>query len=172
MPTDHHLDPDEDALAQMGYELEDVEFKSLGRSIFWFFGFVAFCGIAGVIIFFLFLSGGSPSGALNLFMKPPENTAPFVSRIPASPNPLLQTGFTAKSDIRDLRQNENTLLQGKPTWVDQGKGVVRIPVAKAMDLYLQRIGSNPSQATTITSGAPPVDTGSAEGTEGEAPPKG
>lgn len=155
MPTDHHLDPDEDALVQLGYETEDVEFKKLGRSIVWFFVFVVFCGVSGVIIFFLFI-GGSPAGAWNLLRNPPEQTAPFVNRIPASPNPLLQTNITARTDIRDLRRNENSLLQGGPSWVAKDKGVVRIPIDRAVDLYLARVAPNAPKTTSITSGAPPA----------------
>jgi hypothetical protein len=155
MPTDHHLDPEEDALAHLGYETEDVEYRTLGKSILWFLGFVVFCGVAGVIIFFLFI-GKSPAGAWEAFTHPPGDTTPFVNRMPASPNPLLQTNVTARTDIRDLRRDESLLLHGGATWVDKDKGVVRIPIDHAVDLYLQRMGSNPSQPTSITSGTPPV----------------
>ena len=151
MPTDPHLDPEEDALVQLGYETEDVEYKSLGRSIGWFFMFVAFCGVAGVAIFGYFIGW-------DRLRNPPEDTSPFVSRIPASPNPLLQTNVTARTDIRDLRREENLLLHGKPTWADQSKGEVRIPIEKAVDLYLSRVAPNASKNTTITSGTPPVGT--------------
>ncbi|MFI5386525.1 MAG: hypothetical protein ACHQ50_10445 [Fimbriimonadales bacterium] len=171
MPTDHHhLDPDEDALVQLGYETEDVEFKSLGRSIVWFFAFVVFCGVAGVVIFFLFIGGGSIGGALNAMRNPPENTTPFVSRVPPSPNPLLQTNVTARTDIRDLRRQENMLLQGKPTWVDQSKGIVRLPIDRAIDLYLSQVAPNASKTTSIRSGAPPVGA-QTESANPEAPAK-
>jgi hypothetical protein len=148
MRTDHHLDPDEDALVQLGYETEDVEYRSLKKSILWFLGFVVFCGVAGLVIFGFFI------GFDNLF-HPPANTTPFVNRIPASPNPLLQDNVTARTDIRDLRREESVLLHGAPTWVDKDKGVVRIPIEKAVDMYLQRNGGQPGQTTTITSGTPP-----------------
>src|SRR5690242_13416356 len=130
MPTDpHHLDPEENALAQLGYETEDIQYKSLGKSIVWFFGFVIFCGVAGVLIFGYFIG---PANLLN----PPENTTPFVKRLPPENAPLLQTNTTARTDIRDLRRAENELLHGKPSWIDQSKGTVRIPIDQAMDLYV------------------------------------
>lgn len=156
MPTDHHLDPEEDALAKMGYELEDVDYKKLGKSIVWFFGFVIFCGVAGVIIFFLFLSGGSISEAWQVATKPPSDTSPLARRLPSEGNPLLQTNITTRTDIRDLRREESALLHGSPTWVNESKGVVRIPVEKAIEAYAQKMGASPTEKTTMKSGAPPV----------------
>lgn len=156
MPTDHHLDPEENALAKMGYETEDVEFKKLGRSIVFFFGFVVFCGVAGVLIFFLFLSGGSPYGAWEKFTGGPTETAPFVDRLPQAPNPLLQTNLTARTDILDLRRQENALLHGRPSWVNKQKGIVRIPIDQAIDEYVRTQGVPSSQPSTMASGAPPV----------------
>lgn len=162
MPTDpHHLDPDENALAQLGYETEDIQYKSLGKSIVWFFGFVAFCGVAGVVIFFLFI-GGSPAGAWKAMTAPPDNTTPFVKRLPPENAPLLQTNTTARTDIRDLRRAENELLHGKPSWIDQSKGTIRIPVDQAIDLYLSRVAPNASKNTSIVSGTPPVGAPSEE----------
>ena len=66
--------------------------------------------------------------------------------------------MTARTDIRDLRREESLLLHGAPTWVDKDKGVVRVPIDKAVDLYLQRMGASGNQPTTITSGSPPVVT--------------
>lgn len=150
MPTDHHhqLDPEEDALAKMGYELEDVDYKKLGRSIFWFFGFVVFCGVAGVLVFVAFVG-------TDKLTNPPEQTSPFVKRLPAEPNPLLQTNVTARTDIEHLRREENALLHDAPTWVDKSKGVVRIPIDQAMDKFMAQVGANPNAKTTIESGAPP-----------------
>jgi hypothetical protein len=159
MPTDHHLDPDEDALAQLGYETEDVEYKGLGRSIGWFFVFVFGCGAAGLVIFGAFIG-------FDKLKDPPANTSPFVKRIPAEGTPLLQTNETARSDIMDLRRKEDELLHGKPTWVDHSKGIVRIPVESAIDLYLSRNAPNASKESTIISGTPPRHT--PEETEGAA----
>jgi hypothetical protein len=156
MPTDHHLDPDEDALVQLGYETEDVEYKKLGKSVIWFFGFVAFCGVAGVAIFGMMIGDGSISGGIHALRTPPEDTAPFVNRLPKAPNPVLQTNLTARTDIRDLRVREAELLQGNPSWTDKDKGVVRLPIDKAIDLYISRVAPNSPKDTTITSGAPPV----------------
>ena len=151
MSTNHHsqLDSDEDALVKMGYELEDVDYKKLGKSMFWFFGFVIFCGVAGVLVFGYFIG-------FDTLMKPPSDTAPFVKHTPASPNPLLQTNMTARTDIKDLRVEETELMHGAPTWVDENKGVVRIPVEKAMDKFLTDVGADPHAKTSITSGAPPA----------------
>ncbi len=144
MPTDHEPENvPHDPLAKMGYELEDIEYKGLGRSIGWFFLFVAFCGAAGFIIF------GFSIGWDKILEETPA-TAPFVKRIPSDPNPLLQTNVTARTDIRDLRRAENALLHGKPTYIDKDKGIVRIPVEKAIDMYSRQMANAPTTATTTT----------------------
>ncbi|HTQ08609.1 MAG TPA: hypothetical protein VMI31_00915 [Fimbriimonadaceae bacterium] len=161
MPTDPHLEPEDDALAKMGYEVEDVQFKSLGKSVIWFFAFVFFCGISGYLIFGYYIG-------FDKLKNPPADTTPFASRIPPSPNPLLQTNETAKSDIRDLRQKENAILYGKPAWVDKSKGIVRIPIDQAIDLYLSKIAPTASKQATMSNGMPPVG-GSSDDTGGGAP---
>jgi hypothetical protein len=151
MPTDHHLDPDEDALVQLGYETEDVEYKKLAKSVMYFFVFVVFCGVAGVAIFGYFIG-------FNKLTNPPEQTSPFVSRVPPQDTPLLQTNETNRTDIRDLRKEESELLHGAPSWVDKDKGIVRIPIDQAIDKYLSQVAPNAPTATTIKSGTPPVVT--------------
>lgn len=161
MRTDSHLDPDEDALVELGYETEDVEYKTLGRSVGYFFAFVAFCGVAGVVIF------GSFIGWDKLF-HPGQDTTPFATRMPGGQNPLLQTNVTARTDIRDLRRDESAKLNDPPSWEDKDKGVVRIPIDKAIDLYLSRVAPNASKKTTIASGTPPVVTEPSETPSGAA----
>lgn len=145
----HHLDPEEDALVKMGYELEDVDYKKLGKSMYWFFGFVIFCGVAGLGIFIAFIG-------LDKWRNPAGDTAPFVKRMPAAPNPLLQTNTTARTDISALRQEEIKLLHGAPTWLDESKGVVRIPIEQAMNKFVAEAGGDAHGKTTMTSGAPPA----------------
>ena len=148
MPTDHHLEPDDDALAKLGYELEDIESRGRFKSMVWFFAFVFGCGAAGVAIFGAFI------GFDNL-LNPPKTTAPFVKRVPAPNNPLLQTNVTARTDIRDLRQEEGKLMNEGPSFVDEKAGIVRIPLGLAIDQYVAKQGGNVNEKTTIASGAPP-----------------
>jgi hypothetical protein len=51
------------------------------------------------------------------------------------PEPRLQTN--PRQDLRDLRSGEDAILNGYH-WVDKSGGVVRIPIAEAMKLTVQR----------------------------------
>ncbi|MDE3201199.1 MAG: hypothetical protein KGN79_09805 [Acidobacteriota bacterium] len=61
------------------------------------------------------------------------------------PTPRLQLD-DGEQDIVDLHQREDLLLNHY-TWVDQGKGTVRIPIERAMELIAQR-GLPVAPATT------------------------
>jgi hypothetical protein len=135
MRTDEHGHEPEhkDPLTEMGYELADVEYKGLAKSVGMFFVFVIFCGAAGMAIFIFgfvgwdkFWSGGSTT------------TAPFARHLPAEPNPLLQTDETAKTDIVLLRRRENAILDGPVTYTDSTKKTIRIPIKEAIDLYSRK----------------------------------
>ena len=55
------------------------------------------------------------------------------NRLP--PEPRLQTH--PRDDLRDLRAHEDEILTTYG-WVDKNAGVVRIPIAKAMEMTVQR----------------------------------
>jgi hypothetical protein len=59
--------------------------------------------------------------------------AGYENRLP--PEPRLQTN--PRQDLRDLRQAEETILDGY-RWVDKNAGVVRIPIGDAMKLTVER----------------------------------
>jgi hypothetical protein len=68
------------------------------------------------------------------------------------PEPRLQTN--PKADLSDLRAYEKQVLEGY-TWVDRNNNIVRIPVADAMRLTLQRgLASRPQPAADATGQAP------------------
>ena len=53
------------------------------------------------------------------------------------PEPRLQEYGQSREDLRNLRAAEDEVLNGY-RWVDRNKNIVRIPVADAMKLTLQR----------------------------------
>jgi hypothetical protein len=63
----------------------------------------------------------SPSAMVNAQKQPPE---PRLQRYPAR-------------DMRDLRADEGKIMQ-QYGWIDPDKGIVRIPVQRAMDLIAAR----------------------------------
>src|SRR6476620_383566 len=74
------------------------------------------------------------------------------------PEPRLQEYGQSREDLRALRAAEDEVLNGY-RWVDRNKNIVRIPVADAMKLTLQRglpsrqqapAAAAPTQATQAT----------------------
>jgi len=63
----------------------------------------------------------SPAAMVNAQKQPPE---PRLQRYPAR-------------DMRDMRAGEDRILH-QYAWIDPDKGIVRIPVERAMDLIAQR----------------------------------
>jgi hypothetical protein len=69
----------------------------------------------------------------NLSAQPPLlSNAPEASAVPA---PRMQA--VPAQDLQQFRAREDAILDGYG-WVDQKAGVVRIPIARAMELLLQR----------------------------------
>jgi len=108
-----------------GYEDSDV---SVGR----LFAFAA--GVAALVIFgvvasavvFRFFVRHQPLG-------PPASPFEDVRQLP--PTPRLQT--LAPEDLERYRAGQDQILDSYG-WVDKPAGVVRIPIARAMDLLLQK----------------------------------
>ncbi|MBN9504048.1 MAG: hypothetical protein BGO01_19895 [Armatimonadetes bacterium 55-13] len=144
MHTDDKVDP----LVELGYEQKDIAPKNIFKATMIFFGFAFFAwGIVYAGLHFL--------GHLN----PPEvdvNTV-MSSKIPAEPNPILQTNITAKTAIRDLRQHENEVLATSGD-SEYAQGFKRIPIEQAIKLSAERkanIGVHMTDDMTGTA-KPPV----------------
>ena len=136
MHTDR--DPiDADVLSEMGYEKRDIDYRSLTRWI------VAFFGLG--FVFFLAALGFYWWLAPKQWAQGHSNTQPVTKRVPAAPNPLLQNNVETKVDIQRMRQDEVTLLTSY-AWVDEGQGVVRLPIERAKQLLIQR-GVRPTGET-------------------------
>jgi hypothetical protein len=61
--------------------------------------------------------------------------SPLAGLRPLPPSPRLQ--LYPATDLKDFREQEHDLLSTYG-WVDQDKGIVRIPIDRAMDLLAQR----------------------------------
>ena len=66
---------------------------------------------------------------------PPVPTAPLVWPRQLPPEPRLQTD--PYRDLRELLGAENAILESYG-WVDQGAGIARIPIGRAMELLTER----------------------------------
>lgn len=79
------------------------------------------------------------------------------------PEPRLQTD--PKADLASLRAYEDQVLSGY-TWVDRNNDIVRIPVADAMRLTLQRgLPSRPPQPAADAAGQAPAAQGTSAATQ-------
>ena len=86
---------------------------------------------AGLLVMVSLFVGLASFFVLRLFSR----ATPPVQMSPLPPEPRLQTNPLA--DLEALRAKEDQVLNHYG-WVDRSKGVVRIPVDRAMDLVAQR----------------------------------
>ncbi len=129
----HEVDNDKinaETRPEMGYETRDINTKTIWQSIFWFNVFLTVCVIIsyGVWIYLV------PKAR-----QKPEQGALMAERQlkPKDPYPLLQSNVTTRTDIRDLRIEEDKRMRNLEL-VDPAKGIVKIPVADAMKLFVER----------------------------------
>ncbi len=105
-----------------GHEERDVNVWAVGK-----FGIAlaVLCIAALVLLFGLFRyfqSRESPAGEATVALGPP-------------PEPRLQE--TPARDLKQMRGEEDQIL-GSYGWVDRQKGIVRLPIGRAIDLLAQR----------------------------------
>ena len=135
----------------------------------------------GVMLFFAFLVvfafavNFGMRGLMALFDKsyaPTDtNRSPILTAVPSQAPPLPRLQPDPVGDLNDLRQQEDQILQGY-AWVDQGAGKVRIPVARAMQLLVQRglpnaTGAVPQKLAQTA----PANTNTEPATPGSIPPR-
>ncbi len=68
-------------------------------------------------------------------LGPPPSRGVFVDARKLPPEPRLQTAPV--TDLRDMRAAEDQILNHY-AWIDPDKGIVRSPIARAMDLLAQK----------------------------------
>ena len=115
--TKHPLNP------RMRHETTDINVWAVGKF-----------GIALVIVTMVSLA--LVFGLMKFFQSEQENrVANTIQPTKIFPQPQLQQ--TPILDLRAIRAEEDKMLNGY-AWVDQPKGVVRIPVAEAIDILVRR----------------------------------
>jgi hypothetical protein len=123
--------------------------------------FLAFMVVCALFLHFAVLglmklySRSSPlmRTAQNPIMAAPPATAP--------PAPVLQPDPVA--DLHQMRAQEDQILQGY-AWINRGSGQVRIPIARAMQLLVQRgLPSAGGPTTPSTTVQAPGTTGAGTG---------
>ena len=114
---------DENKHPHIGHEATDVNVWAVGKFAI---GLVVVCVVSIALLF----------GLLKFFQSRQETSvANTVEPTKLFPQPQLQK--TPIPDLKAIRAEEDKLLKGY-AWVDQPKGVVRIPVDRAIEVLAQR----------------------------------
>ena len=114
---------DENRHPHIGHETTDVNVWAVGKFAI---GLVIVCVVSIALLF----------GLLRFFQSREETSvANTVEPTKMFPQPQLQK--TPIPDLKAIRAEEDKLLNGY-AWVDQPKGVVRIPVERAIEVLVQR----------------------------------
>ena len=108
---------------QVGHETTDVNIWAIGR---FGAGLAVLCVLTLVLLFGLFR-----------YFQARENTAAVSTKDPASRFPQPQLQRTPQIDLIEIRDAEDQLLETYG-WVNKDKGVVRIPIERAIELLAQR----------------------------------
>jgi len=117
----------------IGHETTDVNVAAVGKFAI---GLVIVCVVSLVLLF----------GLLKFFQSREETSmAETVEPAKLFPEPQLQK--TPILDLKSARAEEDRVLNDY-AWVDPKKGVVRIPVALAIDILARR-GQAPRQAAAV-----------------------
>jgi hypothetical protein len=140
MHTNHEPD-DPEVLKTMGYDRRDIIVPAITKSTIWIFGFCIFCFIISVPIYnYLTTPGGFSKGLSSGWksMTGQSREPDPVSRIRLDKDtPRLQDNVTTKIDIEEMRRTERERL-GTPGWIDQNKGIVQVPIERAMEIVVER----------------------------------
>lgn len=186
MRDDQHL------AATVNLETHHEESDVNVRALIWFIViFIAFAIVTNVAIwglfrFFVVLERGNTRAPMTALAMPRDANIPSVPRLQPFPGRDPVTGqilpppaSTPVKDMNEMRAAEDAALNGPPQWVDQQLGTVRIPIARAMALIVQRglpvTGRPSAPAPDATSsagaaGAPPVSTQGGDSKAAPIPP--
>jgi len=122
--------PEEPYIPEPGktHESEDIKLRPVLRAVILFFVFTVISGLITAGLFQWLVPGGFASSTTQDAAR---------RRLPPAPLPRLQTNVTVKKAIADMRAEEDKSLS-TAEWVDKSKGIVQIPLDRAMELTAER----------------------------------
>jgi len=133
----------------IGHETSDINVWAIGKFAI---GLVAICVISILLLLGLFK-----------FFQSREDTSVATTIQPRAIFPQPQLQQTPVLDLKAIRAEEELYLTTY-AWVDQPKGVVRIPIAQAIDILAKRgLPSRPQSAAEIAGSEVSVPTESGLG---------
>ena len=151
----HEHDQDDrqtiDELKELGYDTRDVPVEKMPIHAGVLYGFV---GIV-MVVAWLFMSLVD-----NDLVTVPSAESMERTRMPDDDAPIIQGPVTAKTDIEDLRRDERIRLNTF-AWIDEGAGVARIPIDRAIDLMLEEGFAPPAREVAVPS-RPTISFGSTD----------
>jgi hypothetical protein len=138
MPDHAPYHDDEIVNPETRHEESDVNVRALLWAVVIF---VIFAAVTHVILYMQFHAYARHfrnEASQPLTMMAPPSNVPATPRLQPFPSEsILPTANTPVTDMADMRKSEDEALN-KPGWVDQQKGVVRIPIETAKQLVVQR----------------------------------
>ncbi len=115
-------------LEEMGYEPTDVEPNAIPKVTFDFF----------TAMTVMFVIAWAVMSVIDRTSTLPSAKETFTRRrTPEGDAPLVQGNVTAKQDMINLRREEIQKTEVF-AWVDEGKGIARVPISVGMEMLLER----------------------------------
>jgi hypothetical protein len=116
-----------------GHELRDVSFRPIVTASIGLFVLIVTAFLAMRVLFSYYAAREAAS-------TPPAN--PLAAELARSEPPLPRLQTAPIEDLRKLRMAEEALLE-EYGWVDREKGIVRVPIERAMELLAERAANPP-----------------------------
>lgn len=165
MPEHLHYENDSLVNLETHHEKSDVNVRAL---LIFVVVFVLFAIVTHILLYFMFqffvrIENGRTNAPLTEIQRPAGSEVPVLPRLQPFPSKLADgqtvapNANTPVTDMEEMRAAEEK-AQTTYGWVDQQKGVVRIPIAEAQQLLLQRglpVVAAPAPAATATAAPSP-----------------
>ena len=144
MPEHAHYHDDEIVNPETRHEESDVNVRALLWSVVIF---IIFAVLTHLVLYLQFHAyaryfRNESAPALTMMPRPTDASVPVSPRLQPFPTKrgeevLAPYEVTPVTDMNDMRAAQERDLS-EPGWVDQKKGIVRVPIDVAMDLYVEQ----------------------------------
>jgi cytoskeletal protein RodZ len=175
--THPHYSDDDVINVETRHEESDVNVRGLIAFVvvFIIFAVVTHVGLWLLYRFYVNIGKGATANApLSAVAAPPNMSVPDLPRLQPFPTKVSKDETNAPytntpvTDMSDMAGAQNAKLNGY-SWVDQGRGVVRIPIEEAKKLALSngtyKTAAAAAQTTAAPAGAPALQTQPATATQ-------
>ena len=138
MPDHPHYNDDEIVNAETHHETSDVNIRALLWAVVIFLVFAAVTHLVLYLQFHAYARYFRNETSQPLTMMTPPSSVPATPRLQPFPtNGLPPYKSSPATDMNEMRTAEDQALN-TPGWIDQKKGLVRLPIDVAKQLVVQR----------------------------------